>query len=225
MRITTNYLAKRIIVILMFTVLSISGCSTESQNKQTNKISPISVGSNPLVIEVNKAFPITRHAAIGRAAKELNLTEKERKNLVACDGGIFFRIIYAPEKREITISRIDGEIIGTTQLVQNVPVEQSIVDDFVKADSRDVAIKIAKNHFIDYARKTFNADDKILDEYLPSACDLGDSWRVSFILKDIRSIASSTDVAKLPNHSPPDYLIYKNNGKVIYFNYFANTNK
>ncbi len=171
-----------------------------------------------ILAKLNKIFPIKVNKAIMLAQKKLNLKNNESKSLIPCDAGLSWRVIYLKEMKDVWIAKDNGEIYSEPIVLEKNVFEP--ISEVTKAISQQDAIEIAKKHFIKYGKETFNSDETILYGNFPSVCDLGDYWRIYFISEDLDTIEKPNDIAKLSNSHPPDYLIDKQTGEIIFCNYF-----
>lgn len=212
---------------LLFVVLSCKNVERNSQVSIANKESQPSeivfatgdFTSRPdILAKLNRLFSVKSEDAIKFVQDKQKLTDKDAKSLIPCDNGEFWRVINPKTNQEFTIYKGSTQAPGTVTFLKR-NVFESITERNASIDQQD-AITLAKKHFIEYGKDKFNSDGHILDMYFPSVCDVGDYWRVMFLLYEYENLERTSDIAKLPNAHPPDYLIDKKNGEIIYFNYF-----
>ncbi len=161
-------------------------------------------------------FPVAPSQAIA-VARKYWATSVNDANLVACKDGLVWLVINRENLAEISISRSSGIPLTTTVLSQNIFEESSLLTTDELPVSAETAIRIAKDHFIKYGREKFNSGDDILSGFSGSSCDLGIYWRVVFAVDKISKMKSLAEISHLPNASPPDYLLEKSTGRIVYF--------
>lgn len=201
--------------------MGLTGCVGTADNRHPTSTA-VNVVSQPKVSpdSSSELFQISVEDATNTARKYLNVSKNEPSPFVVCDAGLYFRVVYTAENKEVEISRSDGRVLGERSLMRNVSAEKEVPKRLPAPVDGTEAIYLSKRHFIDFARETLGTDDTALNNYFATSCDLGQSWRVSFILNDIRNIKTKEDISKLPNHSPPDYVVDKQTGEITYFNYW-----
>ncbi len=164
---------------------------------------------------LNEIFVTKPQLAIEIAGKKLNVLPENTESLTPCDGGLSWRIVDIKKMRELWAFKDDGKtytdpISISRNVFQPVPDKKKIVN-------QEEAYEIAKLHFIEYGREKFNSDENIVQEYFPSVCDLNDYWRVYFLSYRLEKVKKASDIKNLGNDHPPDYLIDKKTGEIIYF--------
>lgn len=199
--------------------LSPSNVLDENKDKSLNMSSKRSADftSKPEVLEkLNKIFPLKSNDAIEIVRTNLKLSDEDAKYLVACDGGISWRVINTQKKQEVYVYK-GGTYLGSTLLLNKTVAELSSASPVPITQQQ--AIDIGRRYFIEYGKKNFNSDETILDDYFPSVCDVGAGWRVLFLMNELENIKSIEDVKNLPNAHPPNFLIDKKTGEILYCNY------
>ncbi len=208
-----------IYLIAVLSGLSFLACRSEQITSNITASSP-----TPANIEISNAknapafLKFTEAQARVKAAEMLKVDETEREELAVCDAGLHFRVVHIPSFKEVVLSRIDGHVLGVTSLKQD-SAAHILHTDKQNVTTESLAIKIARDVFIPYSTELLGTGDEVLDNYYGVACDLGDAWRVSFVLNEERKLRSPDDISKLPNNSPPNFVIEKSSGDVSYFNY------
>lgn len=165
----------------------------------------------------SELFPLTRQEAKKIADDHWKSDKNAERRSVICDAGMFFTVISFPDLSELSISRRDGTILSSEQLYYR----RSENDSVSEGQSIDMAAAVERaiNRFQTYSRKNFGGETDLFENYHSSGCDLGDAWLISFILKDVLKLKTSKDIMMLPNHHPPHFIVHKDTGEVVYFNY------
>ena len=211
-------------ILLLAAIVFVSACRSKDNNFENKRVennsSRVRVDT---LIENRSVFPITLSQAVDIARAKLKL-DSATNGLVGCDGGLFWEVVYVKDQQEVTVSKTDGKVYRVHSVSQNVFDEGKVSKNSGLPVTAQMAADIATMHFIEYGHEKFNSDEDILDNYFASVCDLGNAWRVLFILNDIRNIRTRKDISKLPYHSPPDYVIDKKHGGIIYFSHAAGSN-
>jgi Zn-dependent metalloprotease len=126
--------------------------------------------------------------------------------VVACDYENMWLVIYDGGGPEYFIDNESGTILW----VQKVPQGPDEVGIIAKSESSDESI--SEEDAIDVAKKDFhesNGEENLFD---PVSCELTHSWRVFFKFK----VTPDQSTTALPNTDPPNYVIDKKSGKIIY---------
>jgi hypothetical protein len=200
---------------LFLALLPFSAC--RFQENHAPPPSNVAVASTQPV-STSPLFSISPAQAVTAARPYLLAESENNTSITVCDAGLYYRVINIPLRKEVSVSRIDGKVLDKRTLVSDIPPVETLLDKALPLSEED-AIAIAREQFVAYAREKLGANENVLDHYHGSACDTLDSWRVSFILDEIRSLKSVEDVARLPNFTAPDFLIDKASGRIQYFNY------
>ena len=168
----------------------------------------------PMVFErLNQIFLTNETDARAKAANVLSVSETNASNLVVCDDGLSWRVIGPTKLKEVRVSKDKNGVEPTVISLTTAPIETSRPPSPV---NRDEAIAIAAEYFLRDTHQRFNADVKLIDGYFPSACAVGDYWRILFIPRAFENIKRRTDIASLPYDHPPNYLIDIRTGNVVF---------
>ncbi len=173
--------------------------------------------SKEILEKLNKIFSASPEVALSIVKKEINLSANDNNSLIVCDDGLSWRVIYTNERKEFYVSKISNKVILPVIKLENNISELAGSEDIIVSAAK--AFDISKKHFIGFSKNKYNATPDIVSGYFPSVCDLGDSWRVYFVPYELNNIRASVDVKKLSNDHPPDYIVDKKTGNIIYFNF------
>ena len=197
-----------------------NGACTKADTLQSQQVVEVeSLSEFSKSIDNPDLFPFSAEQAFEKARAFLGQNGSSRSDFAVCDAGIFFRVIFIPTLQEVSVSREDGRMLTLRSLTD------SRVEDEMTPCVRESsigpkdAIEIGRKYFIEYGKRELGSDEKILDDYFPTACDIGKSWRVSFIPNAFLKVKSRGDFAKLPYVSAPDFVVDKHCGRITYFNY------
>lgn len=195
----------------LFNEDQVAGSNAQYSNSMLIQESP------EILARLNRIFPIKGTTALEVAKEKLKISQEEAKSLILCDGGIAWRVVSLTENKEVWVAKSSGEVFAPPFSISKN------VDDLTRgqqspADKRE-AIEIAKKHFIDYGRKKFNSDESVILGTFASVCDLNQYWRIYFLSDELRKIEKPSDIKNLPNDHPPDYIVDKQSGEIIYFNF------
>lgn len=131
---------------------------------------------------------------------------------VPCEQAWLWVIIYDGGGPEYYIDKKSGAILSVWRL------SQALNDNAASSESRSgagigeiEAIEIAKKHFVDFLVSQGDAKDHV-NAYDAVACELANAWRVFFEYR----AAPGQNRATLPNSNPPNYVIDKKSGKIMF---------
>lgn len=163
-------------------------------------------------------FRVTCEEAIVAANREVEKTHPniDKTSAVACGVLTVWTVVYDGEGLEVYVSKRAGEILGSQEIpnkFNRAEIESS--GDNLQTVEMAQAMEIAKKQFEELRIRYGESKEEAIDGlniYDPVACELERNWRVFFELK----VSGEPDWKSLPNADPPDYLIDKKNGKVIY---------
>lgn len=132
--------------------------------------------------------------------------------VVACERARLWVIIYDRGGPEYYIDKISGNILTVQTLPQGVGANAARGEPSSGngIDSTG-AIEIARNHFVDFLVSQGDAKDHV-NGYDAVACELENAWRVFFEHRP----TPGQNLATLPNSNPPNYLIDKKSGKIVF---------
>ena len=157
---------------------------------------------------------ISREQAITIANEDAAKHQQPLKlfHATVCERARLWVIIYDEGGPEYYIDKISGAIVSVQQLPQNLNVataDGARVGDQVISERE--AVEVAKKHFVDFLVSKGNGEEQVT-EYDTVTCELAHSWRVFF---EYRALPGESLVT-LPNSNPPNYLIDKKSGGILY---------
>lgn len=215
-----NNLCFLVILIILVIVSGNSACSANSAAHQAtgDNRSANLVVSTPEE-ESESVFPVNAQQAIVAVARFLNLDATKQTRLIACDAGFTFSIVYLDAKTDVFVSKSGGQVLVTRPILPNVPIDEQIVGGYADAREPENAVRIAREHFRNYAVRVYNTEGDEISQHVGEPCDLGNEWRVFFVPEELKKIRNRSDIARLPrpNDHPPDYIIDKSTGRILYF--------
>jgi len=212
------------LLLLLISASCIGSCAGSTSKAPSSVLSPkATTGENAvekpeLLARLSLLLSANPKQALEIGAAELGLSPDKTPSLLLCDRGLSWRVISLDTHEEVSVSK------GKDQVAfPRISIRRNVFEANPGAGSvsRREAVEIAKHHFIEYGRNKFNSDESIMVGYFPSICDLGSQWRVYFLSEELEGITQISDIVNLSNNHPPDYIIDKNNGQIIYFNFAA----
>jgi len=168
------------------------------ESHASNQIEGVSIQGIP----ASEAIGITEKHAL-RGYKSL-----KRFRIVACEGTIFWRIIFDGGGPEYIIDKRSGMIRRVRKIPQDWPSLSETNPADQKADiTREEAINIAKMD----AASVPGID---IERFTIFACELQRVWRVFVEFK--LHIEAGVKTPVIPHSSAPNYVIDKRTGKVLF---------
>jgi hypothetical protein len=215
---------QNLLMIYIWLILLI-GCGNSGQIKNEgkktlqnseNKVADDSDSANTR--ESKTKLQQSREEALNNADKEASKTHTSLKsfNRVICDVERVWVVIYDGGGPDVYVSKTSRDVLA----VRNVP--QKATDEERKIQTgkpvlvdKEKAVSIAKDEFkkmsIYYGANEEEAQRSVKD-YDAHICELKAVWRVFFSYR----IKPEQDIKTLPNTNPPNYVIDKETGRVIY---------
>lgn len=203
--------------ILLVTLLFVGCAKSDAQNQATaNKPIPTQSNNQNYIrfqqSEVAKG--IDQAAAIRIASAEATRTygQLDRFKIGACENSLLWVVIFDNGGPEYYIGKESGELLFVQSVPQGTPPQgnQAVAGKAGITQAR--AIDIAKHQFVELALSYGDKSARSIDDFRPVACELSNSWRVFFDYP----VAPGDSLARLPNINPPNYVIDKRSGEVLY---------
>lgn len=194
-------------------------CPSANREAELQEISIHESATKVQIVEPNsdiRIFPLTKQKAL-KIAKDYWIKEGvEFDRMIVCNTGLLTRVISVPSMNELVISRTTGEIYRSHKLASDY------CEAFESANNGDIdtpnkAVDLATNKFQRYFEETVGGNANLADGYFAAVCDLGNAWRIDYYLKELNSLTGSDEIGRLPNHHPPDFVIEKRTGRILYF--------
>ncbi len=130
-------------------------------------------------------------------------------NVVACGRARLWVIIFDRGGPEYYIDRMSGAILYAQTLPINVKAESSEAHSHGINEAQ--AVEIARRHFISVLLSDGDEKEHV-NEYDAVPCEMSNAWRVFFEYR----APPNQNYATLPNTNPPNYVIDKTTGKIIF---------
>jgi len=199
----------------LFVVIN-GACLTTSPNNLRARIDGSS--ANEMKYAVSREL-ITREQAVTIANVDAARKHPalEFSQTTTCERARLWVIIY-DVGLEYYVDKMSGAIV----LVQQLPLDLSgatprgpqIAERLL---SKQQAVEIAKKQFADFLVSENDAEEQVND-YDAVACELSKGWRVFFEDR----VLPGKNLATAPNSNPPNYLIDKKTGGILYTTHHIN---
>lgn len=157
---------------------------------------------------------ISKEEAIAIAEEDAakNYQSLEPFKVVGCERARLWVVIYDSGGPEYYIDKNSGAILSVWKWPRDLKTSAEYSESSSnKGISKTEAIEIAKKHFTDFLVSYGDAKEHV-NEYDAVACELANAWRVFFEYR----AAPGQSLATLPNSNPPNYIIDKGTGRIIY---------
>lgn len=201
-------------------VILAQACSSAKPEVEPQKTAIYEPATKVRIVEPNsntRVFPLTKEKALRIANDHWMKEGAEVGQMIVCNAGLLTRVISVPSMDELVIDRKEGVIYQSHKLVCRYCGVFETADNG-DIDTPDKAVDLSVQVFQRYFKETVGGDVDLAGGYFAAVCDLGNAWRIDFYLKEINSLTQSGQIGRLPNHNPPDFVIEKGTGRVLYFN-------
>lgn len=154
---------------------------------------------------------IGKEEAVAIAKKDAAKTQQslDAYDVVACEKRTLWVVMFDGGGVEYYVSKESGEVLGSEMLQQSL--DDGAAGNVGSKIGEAQVIEIAERHFGEFLESYGDSKDHVKD-YDAVACELSNAWRVFF---EYRMKPGET-LATMPNTNPPNYIIEKRTGKIIY---------
>lgn len=195
---------------LLFLALQAGCLTTSSENPLAqDKESPakdIGQRAKTGLIGMEQAIAVTTEDASRR------YPTLESFKVSTCERARLWVVIYDGGGPEYYVDKSSGAIVLVQRVPQNVKADGAGgASTTISTVSEAEAVRICNKHFADFLVSQGNSKDHV-NEYDAVACELTTTWRVFFEYR----AEPGQSLATLPNTNPPNYVVDKESGKILY---------
>jgi hypothetical protein len=168
-------------------------------------------GPRELAPREGKTASVTKEKAIAIASADVAKIYESIRGYkpVACEKTSLWVIVFDGGDFEYYIDKKTGSIVSLWKLPTTSNPGGGTGRRKTINESR--AIKIASEHFGDFL-ESYGDPKAIVNDYDARPCELANAWRVFFEYRPV----PGQPIATLPNTNPPNYVIDKHTGKIIF---------
>lgn len=217
----TNSLTFRLCVALSLVLYS--GCippSSRSVPVNSEEVAPPAIGHQSNIAQrVSNGRRISRNGQQISEEEAIAIANEDAAKgsqslgtfrVCACELARLWIIVYDGGGSEYYIDKESGDILSVQRLPQG-DAANAVSGEPSSVINETEAVEIARRHFADFLA-SYGDDREHVAEYDVVACELANAWRVFFEYR----MKPGESLATMPNTNPPNYVIDKRTGEIIY---------